>query len=779
MGAPQPAEKLGERYAIYAEIAQGGMATVHFARLVGPAGFSRTVAVKRLHAKLVDQPEFVRMFLDEARLAARVRHPNVVATIDVIETDDQICLVMEYVHGESLRRLARRVMQQGGRVPRRIAAAIMVGALHGLHAAHEAKNEQGQPLNIVHRDMSPHNIIVGADGIPRVIDFGIAKARGQLSETAAGEIKGKFAYMAPEQLTAGKVTRAADIYAASIVLWELLTGRRLFESKMDASLLERASVKVRRPSSLVPSLTPALDDIVLRGLSGDPDERFSSARAMARAIEDCIAPASTADVGEWVERMVHDRLQAREAILAEIEGRGDARAPQATLPTVPVAFLAAGTVPRPPSPSDPAADSHTPSSSAVVPASSMVPESRYPPPMGGEALATDEGQALQTELDRTPFIGVGGAAAARPPSARPEPVPGPSAQPARPLPWARVVFALLAVLALGLASMIYEAPSYVKGRVAEAGAREGLSMAVGEVVFRPSAVILTGTHVEPVHLEGVTASVGDVEVALHGLSAGDVLVRGFELKAQGPLGDVMGNLARWGAAQQAPLLFQARSGHLVWDDPFGRGTALEAWDTSVLASAAGKVTVASPSVTVRTARTKLGPWSLRIERAPDGSSLSLSLDPSTPTPGLTVSWGGSQSSATLDIERATLSRLGIPAPALGLLGDVEVAGRSSVLETADGKAQGQISLSLFGVRSEGAAGPADATLTARLSGDSLGSLAFMDGQVSSGSSRALLNGTLQVLDSGAHLDLSVRWPGGRGVLPSTVTLDSRDLGGRP
>jgi serine/threonine protein kinase len=751
------AEKLGERYAIYGEIASGGMATVHFARLVGPVGFTRTVAVKRLHSNLRAQPEFVRMFLDEARLAARVRHPNVVATIDVVETEDQICLVMEYVHGESLRRLARRAMAQGGRVPRRIAAAIMVGSLHGLHAAHEAKNEQGEPLGLVHRDVSPHNIILGADGIPRVIDFGIAKARGQLRETSAGNIKGKFAYMAPEQLAGGNVTRAADIYSASVVLWELLTGRRLFESKMDASLLERATVKIDRPSSIVPSLTPALDGLVLRGLAGDPDQRFSSARAMARAIEDCIAPASTADVGEWVERMAKDRLDLREAMLNEIEGRGSAPVPDLVLP----AAAARGRTP-----SDPSSlyATHTPSTSAVVPAPRAQPDLE-------SSLDSDDADARASpiELDDNPLAGH------RPISSRARPIVGRrmEAKPPRRFPWGVLWFALLVVLGGGAAAVVFEAPSYVKKHVAQASAQGGLSLSVGEVVFRPNALILTANHVEPLHLEGVTVGVGDVEVALHGITPGDVLVRGFDVTARGALGDVMANLSRWATGQSAALLFDARSGHLVWTDPFGKGTVLEAWDTTVT-STPHALTVSSPSVMIRTPRSKLGPWSVRIERGDAASSLAVSFDPSAATPALTLTWGGAQSSAVLDLPRAPLSRLGIPS---GALGDVEVSGRSSLIKTADGKAEGQLALSFFGLRTDGGS---EVSMTARLQGDALSSLALADGQIASAGARIPVSGTLAVLDSGVRLDLSMKGPGGgRGGLPASVVFDSRDLGGRP
>src|SRR5262245_51026591 len=167
------------RYALHGELASGGMATVHLGRLLGPVGFSRTVAIKRLHAQYAQDPEFVSMFLDEARLAARIRHPNVVPTLDVVATSGELFLVMEYVPGESLSRLARAARDRMERMPPRIVSAIMSGVLHGLHAAHEAKSERGEPLGIVHRDVSPQNVLVGTDGVARVLDFGVAKAAGR------------------------------------------------------------------------------------------------------------------------------------------------------------------------------------------------------------------------------------------------------------------------------------------------------------------------------------------------------------------------------------------------------------------------------------------------------------------------------------------------------------------------------------------------------------------------------------------------------------------------
>jgi serine/threonine-protein kinase len=174
------APKTVGRYTIYGEIASGGMATVHLGRVQGHGNFARTVAIKRLHPQYAADPDFVAMFLDEAWLAARINHPNVVQTLDVVSEEGELFLVMDFVHGESLSRIWREVRDAGGSAPLPITASIVCGALYGLHAAHEAKDEAGKPLNIVHRDVSPPNIIVGVDGVARVLDFGVAKASGRL-----------------------------------------------------------------------------------------------------------------------------------------------------------------------------------------------------------------------------------------------------------------------------------------------------------------------------------------------------------------------------------------------------------------------------------------------------------------------------------------------------------------------------------------------------------------------------------------------------------------------
>ena len=331
--SPAPPRILG-RYALFEEIAAGGMATVHLGRLVGSAGFARTVAVKRLHAHVAQDPDFVSMFLDEARLAGRIQHPNVVATLDVVQDGEELFLVMEYILGETVAWLARAAAEAGTRVPVDVATTIVAGALYGLHAAHEATNEHGEPLEIVHRDVSPQNVIVGRDGVARVLDFGVAKAAARVTSTRGNAAKGKLRYMAPEQIR-GAAERRSDVYAAGVVLWELLTGKRLFDGENDAVTVMTILEGCGTPPSHVASDVPvALDDIVLRSLALDPNDRFPTARAMAVALERAVRPATPREVGEWLDRVSGPRLRDREKRVAEVESVSASLAVRGSLPSL-------------------------------------------------------------------------------------------------------------------------------------------------------------------------------------------------------------------------------------------------------------------------------------------------------------------------------------------------------------------------------------------------------------------------------------------------------------
>jgi serine/threonine protein kinase len=323
MSEPVPCERTETvgRYALQGEIASGGMAVVYFGKLLGPVGFCRPVAIKRLHKQLARDPGVRDMFIDEARLTSRIRHPNVVPTLDVVDEHSELLLVMEYVHGESLQLLLRAMRQRSERVPLRIALAIMTGVLHGLHAAHEACSEAGEPLHIVHRDVSPQNVLCGTDGVSRVLDFGVARAAVRLENTREGIVKGKLAYMAPEQLGGAVVDRRADVYSAAVILWEMLAGKRLFVREDGASVLVDKLLHgtIEPPSAHAPAVPKLLDAITLHGLTRNAEQRFATAREMALAIERFGELARPSEIGEWVEALASESLAIRKGRLKELE----------------------------------------------------------------------------------------------------------------------------------------------------------------------------------------------------------------------------------------------------------------------------------------------------------------------------------------------------------------------------------------------------------------------------------------------------------------------------
>ncbi len=308
------------RYLLLDKIASGGAATVHLGRLLGSEGFSRTVAIKRLHPAFSEDPGVVTLFLEEARLASRIRHPNVLATLDVVSEAGELLLVMEYVPGLSLYQVMQALSSRGEPMPVTVACGIVGAALIGLHAAHEAKNDQGLPLQLVHRDVSPQNLLVGRDGVVRVGDFGIAKAAGRVQSTREGEVKGKAPYMAPEQVRGRPLDRRTDVYAASVVLWEALTGQRLFTGDSPLAVMTQVLEKPIVPArQLRPGVPESVDAIVRRGLSRQPSERFATAEDMAMALEGAVGVLSSRELGAWVERVDPETLKADADRLLEVE----------------------------------------------------------------------------------------------------------------------------------------------------------------------------------------------------------------------------------------------------------------------------------------------------------------------------------------------------------------------------------------------------------------------------------------------------------------------------
>jgi eukaryotic-like serine/threonine-protein kinase len=292
------------------------MGAVHVGRVRGVEGFSRLVAIKCMLDTVASDPEYVTMFLDEARMASRIRHVNVVPTLDVVRDQESFWIVMEYVAGTSLSTLARL-----GPIPPSIAVAIFGDVLSGLDAAHNAVDEDGTSLALVHRDVSPHNVLVGTDGIARLADFGIARARNRSAVTRTGEFKGKLAYTDPSVVRGHPATVRSDVYSAGATLWEMLAGRPLFTGETESVLLYNVLESQPQPlSRVVPELGTAFDGVLARALDKDPSARFESARELRDAVEQCWgAPATRRDVAMWLESVAGDTLRAHAEVVRSFE----------------------------------------------------------------------------------------------------------------------------------------------------------------------------------------------------------------------------------------------------------------------------------------------------------------------------------------------------------------------------------------------------------------------------------------------------------------------------
>jgi serine/threonine protein kinase len=321
------------RYELLMPIASGGMATVWAARLKGTRGFQKIVAIKTILPQLSEDPQFEQMFLDEASLASRVRHPNVAQILDLGEEAGVLFLVMDWIEGEPLSAVLKAASRDTGSIPLPITIRIISQAAAGLHAAHELRDESGHPLGLVHRDASPQNILVAFDGVVKVVDFGIAKASGRGSaDTNAGQIKGKAAYMSPEQVKGFELDRRTDVFALGTILYLMTTGKHPFRGQNDVATLYTISSDkpVTPPSKLNRHYPLSLEAVVMKALAKNPDERFASAHELQRAL-DMALPASQrlttdAEVGAFMHNLLSERLEQRKAVLKTALRLADERA---------------------------------------------------------------------------------------------------------------------------------------------------------------------------------------------------------------------------------------------------------------------------------------------------------------------------------------------------------------------------------------------------------------------------------------------------------------------
>lgn len=626
--------------------------------------------------------------------------------LDVISESGELLLVMEYVHGESLSKLLRAAWSGGERVPLAVGAAIMSNVLHGLHAAHEAKDEKGRPLDIVHRDVSPQNILVGVDGVARVIDFGIAKAVTSGESTSTGIIKGKVPYLAPEQLEGEQATRRTDVYAASVVLWEVLAGKRLFEGNDDGEILRKIlGMTVGAPSAYNPSVPAAIDEVVLRGLARAPGDRFATARDMALALEEVVHLATSSVVGAWAERLAENALARRAEELAIVEASdkvgASSRPPPPPVPSQrPVSVRPPSTRPpptpppttrpppsmrqRPPPPPPPPAPPLPSSFASVDPAVTFASQT-VSAPVAQLAELPDSQRigAMRPMADTIPPPSPLGPISRPTPSSELRPPPaGALRKPAIEIPnveWLPPPSApakketggflralkrtITVLLVLGLLVAIAALPLIVKSLVVAGAQERGVKLDVERVELSRRSIRLIGVRAVAADLPGVAIHARSLEIGIRGLSPSSITFTDLDTTLEGSYGVVEARIDKYRAAHEKRVLDWAEdvravsiaSGRVEWRGVFGPGTTLSLENLSFDAELAAGRTLGDdyhlsvPIVTVKSGTTIGGPWQLDTEKRAGVARSVLKVDPTGMVPATITCTTTDLGAITLDL----------------------------------------------------------------------------------------------------------------------------------
>ncbi|HVK69747.1 MAG TPA: protein kinase [Polyangium sp.] len=417
MGSVSAAQSLADKdpvsvgkYKLIANLGRGGMADVFLAVVAGPLGVNKLQVVKRLRAEFAEDPERREMFLDEARIATRLNHPNVVQTFEVHADDSVYFITMEYLEGAPLNRLINRSSRTKTPPPPGVLIRILADVLAGLHYAHELADYDGKPLNIVHRDVSPHNVIVSYDGQAKLLDFGIAKADVRLMETRTGIMKGKLGYMAPEQVRCRPLDRRADVFVAGIVLWEMLAGRKMWDKAPDMEVLHKLATGEMEPIELVrPDVPQALAKICAKALAYDPVDRYATAAEMRAAILGYLDGAglrvTPEDIGKYVTSIYADkRTEIRKIIERQIAKLRQSEAVSPSAEDAPASSMRVLRADTAHGGSEPGVGASLPNLRSMPP-SMEAPDAlatEIPPPPGLPITAAIELAPVTPTLDRNP-----------------------------------------------------------------------------------------------------------------------------------------------------------------------------------------------------------------------------------------------------------------------------------------------------------------------------------------------------------------------------------------
>jgi serine/threonine-protein kinase len=795
-----------DRYELLSPIGDGGMAHVWAARQHGKHGFEKLCALKIIHSRYAEDASFRAMFLDEARIVAGIQHRNVVRVFDLGESGSLLYIVMEYVDGDSLFAL----LSNDKTVPVPIALRIAADACAGLHAAHMLTDAAGRPRNVVHRDVSPQNILVASSGDAKVIDFGIAHARDRVAgPTAAGMVKGKIRYMAPEQARGEPLGAFTDVFGVGAVLFRMLAGRPPYTAESNTATMQALIANAPPTSNLPPAVPPDVAAIVHRAIATEPRARFATAREMQAALEAVLARESRpSDVAAWVEANLGDRARERRRALAE------GRAVPASADAIAMALLPHVAPPAFGSPF-PTTAPGTPVPSNVTPAAIAAPAAA-PPPLAfpgappppapviaapPPTLALPAAPAQPSEpapLEERSFMDVqalvakaqqGGAGQSRGNGAPPPPKaplakepPATAAKQAQPRRYvgpatpagetlgarSRKVLIAIPVVAIVLlvVGTVLLLPMFVRNRAIAQAREAGLDVTIEHVSVGLRCTALRGVKAKVVRTPGITATIP--EVCLAGLSGKNARIHDMEVKMTGDRADIEDGLAalvadnrvRWAGTRDAPRHLSIVGARVVWEGVAGAGSRLSAADVGVEIESRGpgaeEVRGTVGRFELSTERTTFGPWACSFETAGGTSRLRVMFDPPVPDgPSMIFVWGQTiPREVSINIPRSPFANLGIQPKSFGLPADAstEVEVKLQGKLPSEGRSEVKGEVGLWGLRPAGLGGALDVRAEGSAAGQAGKPLELQRTTVTVGPFVAGVTGTIALHDSGVRVD---------------------------
>ena len=644
-----------DRYELVCPIGDGGMAHVWAARQRGAHGFEKLVAVKVIHSRFAEDETFREMFLDEARIVSQIRHQNVAQVLDLGETGSLLYLVMEYVDGESLFELTAPQRT----VPIPIAVRIAADACAGLQAVHSLVDANGRSRNVVHRDVSPQNLLLGTSGEVKLIDFGLAQARDRVAAaTGVGVVKGRARYMAPEQARGEAVGPYTDVFALGATLFRMLAGHAPYAASSDVQTMQALLASAPALHTLPPSIPPAVAEAVRHAIAPNVAARFQTARELGAALEQALAgEARTPDVNAWVNANLGDGAREQRARL--FEGSSAAAPPmRAQVPSLPSSHAAA------PQPGVAKAPSFMDVGALVAKATRGEPGG--PPPVRARE-APEAPDDLEDLIIRGAHL--------------PDPAPEQKAVPAPRtnaggLGRALKVAILALVLVLVSVGFLFLAPSLVRDRAIALAREAGFEVTIEGVGVGFGGVTLRGVSAKAMRTPGIGARIE--EVHLTGLSGREVRVLGLDARLEGPRSDlevgiaalIADNRARFAGTPGAPRHLSVVNARLVWGGPGGERFASSDIGLELDSHSAGSEDLHGSigRFELKSPQTTLGPWALSFERTGASSRLRLMFDPPVPDgpSALIVTSKTGVSELTVKVPRSSFENVGVRPSEIGL-----------------------------------------------------------------------------------------------------------------